>query len=247
MILVLAACIMNPSVHAGGSSSFSLSFGIDLAIGLPALGMFGAGMLVEPQANANDTEWIDEDFTYPYSSTLEHAGTLSLAVGVLALPFLLDTWDAENTITLGVMFSQAALLTIGTKDLLKAAISRPRPYLDREDTPESLLNDEDSYASFPSGHTSLAFMSAAFCTYVYAQGNTSETGKWLMGISTFALATATSTLRVASGSHYISDVVAGAVLGSLIGIGVPLLHRNTSTDGITIAVQPLALSLTFDY
>lgn len=247
LALVFIACIQSLSAHAGGSQSFALSPALELGLGLPALGLFGAGLAVEPRDGGAAFGWPDEGFSFPYSPAIDRAGTLSLALGAAALPFLLDSFDARNALTLGMMFSEAALLTVGAKDILKAAVSRPRPYLEQVDAPIELTGDGDAYASFPSGHASLSFMSAAFCTYVYAQGNTSATSKWLMGISTFCLAGASSALRVAGGSHYLGDVLAGAALGSLIGVAVPFLHRGVTRDGADLSVSPLALSLTLNY
>ena len=45
-------------------------------------------------------------------------------------------------------------------------------------------------------------------------------------VGCYGLATAVSALRVASGKHWPTDVVAGAAVGSAIGWVVPFLHRT---------------------
>lgn len=58
--------------------------------------------------------------------------------------------------------------------------------------------------SFPSGHTSSAFASAASVAYSY--------GPWA-GVPAFAAATYIGLSRVANNAHWLSDIVAGAGLG----------------------------------
>ncbi len=42
----------------------------------------------------------------------------------------------------------------------------------------------------------------------------------------YAVATTTATFRVVADMHYASDVLTGALLGTLVGYGVPLLHYS---------------------
>lgn len=60
--------------------------------------------------------------------------------------------------------------------------------------------------SFPSGHTSAAFMGAAFIQKRYG---------WNYAIPAYLGATYVGYSRVQSKNHYIKDVVAGAVIGTL--------------------------------
>ena len=62
--------------------------------------------------------------------------------------------------------------------------------------------------SFPSGHTSIAFTSAA---YIHRRYNLSH------AIPMYALSTLTAYSRVRARKHYLRDVAAGAVLGTGIG------------------------------
>jgi undecaprenyl-diphosphatase len=47
------------------------------------------------------------------------------------------------------------------------------------------------------------------------------------------MAVLTASFRVAAGMHFVTDVVAGAALGSAIGFFVPYLHRQKATDSRT--------------
>jgi membrane-associated phospholipid phosphatase len=63
--------------------------------------------------------------------------------------------------------------------------------------------------SFPSGHTSLAFMTAEFLHQEYK-----DRSLWI-SIGGYAIATGTGALRLYNNAHWLSDVVAGAGCGIL--------------------------------
>jgi membrane-associated phospholipid phosphatase len=70
---------------------------------------------------------------------------------------------------------------------------------------------------FPSAHTSGAFALASVATVYY--------GPWV-GIPSYALASFIGLVRVNALKHNPSDVVAGAVLGTVIGLGTAKFHKH---------------------
>jgi undecaprenyl-diphosphatase len=92
--------------------------------------------------------------------------------------------------------------------MLKNIVDRERPY---EAMPwlDTLVKRPRDY-SFPSGHAAGSFASA----YAIAKGFGKKTG-----IPAYVLASAISLTRVGVGVHYPSDVLAGAVVGTIIGAG----------------------------
>jgi membrane-associated phospholipid phosphatase len=92
--------------------------------------------------------------------------------------------------------------------LLKRIIGRARPM---EWTPEAPLSftplnwDAFTYQAFPSGHTTTAFSLALTIAFLWPRS------LWPM----LGLALLIALSRVALGQHYITDVTAGAVLGTL--------------------------------
>ncbi|UOQ72298.1 phosphatase PAP2 family protein [Hymenobacter cellulosilyticus] len=65
------------------------------------------------------------------------------------------------------------------------------------------------YSSFPSSHTSEAFMTATLLHEQYG-----KTNPWI-SVGGYAVATATGTMRVLHNRHWVTDVVAGAGIGFL--------------------------------
>ncbi len=75
-------------------------------------------------------------------------------------------------------------------------------------TDEERPNGEDY--SFPSGHTSNAFVMATVLHHEFI-----DTSPWL-AYSGYAFATTTGVLRVLNNKHWVSDVLVGAGIGILV-------------------------------
>ncbi len=115
-----------------------------------------------------------------------------------------------------VIFS--AILTTTLKQL----IGRPRPYITY-----SFIQKigEGGSPSFPSGHTSDAFVLATIVSLLFP--------KWKIIIPSFVWATLVGYSRIFLGVHYPSDVVFGAVLGVFSGFFVRFLFKKFGVKSIT--------------
>lgn len=89
----------------------------------------------------------------------------------------------------------ATLVNYGYTTLIKEAVGRERP-------------DGSDKKSFPSGHASNAFALAAVVERHYG---------WKAGVPAYALASAVAASRLQRNKHYLSDVLAGATLGYVVG------------------------------
>lgn len=92
----------------------------------------------------------------------------------------------------------AAAVNLAYTELLKLAVHRDRP------------NGEDNN-SFPSGHTSNAFTWATVLERHYGAK---------VGVPMYALAAVIGASRISGGKHYLSDVLAGATIGFVVGRSV---------------------------
>jgi membrane-associated phospholipid phosphatase len=122
------------------------------------------------------------------------------------------------------MYAEAFLLTFGTKDLLKNAFIRYRPYVYDGGIPDG--KNDDYYKSFPSGSTALAFLSAGFLSATFSAEYPDSQWKIPVIAGIYTLATGVAVCRIACGSHFLTDVLAGTAMGSLYGWVVPLLHKK---------------------
>jgi membrane-associated phospholipid phosphatase len=113
----------------------------------------------------------------------------------------------------------AFVVNWGYKTALKAAVKRERP------------NGEDD-KSFPSGHTSNAFALAAVAERHYG---------WKVGVPAYAVASLVAVSRLQRNKHDLSDVVAGAAVGYIVGRTVVRVNggRPGPDRGASISVTLL--------
>jgi membrane-associated phospholipid phosphatase len=118
---------------------------------------------------------------------------------------------------------QSAVFSGLVNQVVKFAVGRRRPFVQFGDPTRP--PDLDDNTSFYSGHTTLAFAIATSAgTVAHRRGYRLEPLIWAAG---YTLATTTGYLRIAADRHYFTDVATGAVVGTAIGLAVPLLlHRH---------------------
>lgn len=115
----------------------------------------------------------------------------------------------------------AAIVNLTYTGALKALVDRDRP------------NDSGS-DSFPSGHASNAFALAAAATQHY---------KGKLRLVAYGGATVIAASRLRSDAHWLSDILAGATLGILVGRGVAWMNSRPlpgeQRAGATVSLAPL--------
>ena len=154
-------------------------------------GATGIGALFDDEV----ANWI-ADPEHGFATSLED-GAAPAAVGA-AVAVLFATGravDAPRYRAMTYDWMHAFLINAGYTTLLKEAVRRERP------------NGEDDL-SFPSGHASNAFALAAVAERHYG---------WKAGLPAYALAGAVAVSRLQRNKHYLSDVMAGATLGYIVG------------------------------
>ena len=113
-------------------------------------------------------------------------------------------------------FAQALVVTEAYTGILKYSVQRTRP-------------DGTDNLSFPSGHTSAAFTLATVAEHHYG---------WKIGVPAYLLASGIGYSRMEKDKHYLSDVLAGATLGIIVGRTVGRLDGDRPAKKSTFAVTP---------
>jgi membrane-associated phospholipid phosphatase len=133
-----------------------------------------------------------------------------------------------------LVIAEATALTADLTEAVKYAVARRRPRAVHAGPDAPRGPDDD--LSFFSGHTSVAFALAASAgTVSTLRGYPSAPWVWGAGA---ALAAGTGWLRVAGDAHWLTDVLAGAAVGTAMGIALPrLLHGREAAPAA--ARQPL--------
>jgi membrane-associated phospholipid phosphatase len=145
--------------------------------------------------------------------------------------------------------AEAAALAATMNQVVKLGVGRQRPFVHFGNYADpDRGHDSDDNTSFYSGHASLAFsLAAAAGTVSTLRGYRSAPWVWAAGMT---LATGVAYLRIASDMHYLTDALAGAVVGSAIGVGVPLLLHGRegaagAAGGARVVPLPLGLLVVF--
>jgi undecaprenyl-diphosphatase len=119
----------------------------------------------------------------------------------------------ERRTTLIVAVASAIVARFGVTEFIRVFIHRPRPFL--VETPIHQLLTDPAW-SFPSGHATF-FFALATAVYLYHK-------RW--GVFFFIAAAVVSLGRVAAGVHYPSDILAGALVGVLVSLGITAYIRR---------------------
>jgi membrane-associated phospholipid phosphatase len=166
-------------------------------------------------------------------------GLLSL---MFAYPFLVDAlivtaWYHESPGTawqMTLVNLQTMAMVIGIQSTVKALTSRERPYVRvcGTELPQTARDCEANsrYYSFFSGHSAGTFASAGLICMHHLNlklhgGGAADIVPCAAG---FGVAALTATLRIMGDQHYLSDVLVGAAVGTVLGLGMPwlLVYRH---------------------
>ena len=145
-------------------------------------------------------------------------------LGLLAICLVILVHQRRLPDALGILISVVG--AYGTVAILKVLIERPRPPLDMQ----AII--ETGY-SFPSGHSVAAMSMYGFLAYLLYRDTTSRTVRWLTVSVASALILLMGWSRLYLGVHYLSDVIAGYLVGAAflylaMIVTRHLVHHNAS-------------------
>jgi membrane-associated phospholipid phosphatase len=186
--------------------------------GLLLLGAVVVGILVALPATRPAVQAVD-DAVWRFAGAVQNEPATVISIGLswlgsawvnwplriaaLALLAWRRHWLRLGAFALAVVLSE---VLIGT---LKAAYDRPRP-------PGSLI--ATTGASFPSGHAIASAVTAVGLVLVLAPpGRT----RWRWEVRAVAFAVVMALSRVYLRAHWLSDTVAGGLLGAALALGCP--------------------------
>lgn len=121
-----------------------------------------------------------------------------------------------------VLSATGVITAGGISHTSKLLIGRPRPQIT-----EHIINQPIATYAFPSGHAALSFVMATILAKKHP-----ELGKYF-----YTIAGLIAISRVYLGVHYTTDILAGAVLGIIVGLGV-LRYEDKLLQ--TVRVEPKA-------
>jgi hypothetical protein len=253
--LVLSAAFVENGAEAAEPSPYSVVYDVDIPITV-----FGAAVAVSPSlvsdlpgpacglscdpssVNAFDRPVIgNRSPKVRLASDIMLNAAIALPLGLNALDVGLsdppDGWEgyaADTTVMAEALSINYALFTVA-----KYAVLRPRPYAYDQAAGTRRRTSTDATLSFYSGHASTSFCMAAAYGYTFMKrhpGSGLVVPVWIAGE---ALAATVAYLRVRSGMHFWTDVLAGAAAGTAVGLLVPWAHERGPDDETHATESPL--------
>ncbi len=170
-------------------------------------------------------------------------GALPLgAIGTaVLLPLAHDEPDRHALENLAIV-SEAIMLNLALTITVKKLVARRRPayFYGRGDACEFGAKSEEKNLSFFSGDSSVAFtLASAASTLSFLRGY--PEAPYVLAAGS-VLAGSAAVMRVASDVHWPTDVLTGSLVGTAVGVLVPLLlHPREETESASVSRASLGL------
>ncbi len=153
----------------------------------------------------------------------EYGSGLVIGGGAAGLLLVGSLTDHAPTRAFGADLARAFAYSALVTGVLKYSIDRPRP--------------SGGPLSFPSGHTTSAFSTVPVIWRHLG---------WRGGVPASALASLTALGRMEENRHYLSDVIAGAAIGYLVGAAVAA-QRGQDEGGPQVVATPRVVGLAWSF
>ena len=191
---------------------------------VPPPACIAAGSCTPPE----DMPGIDRRVLGEYSPGAHGAANAIVLTLALGPPVwsALETRDPSAWFADSVVHGESILLTQGLTQIVKFAVRRPAPLVYDASVPLADRESRDAARSFWSGHTATAFSAATTHAVTYWLRNPRDPWRFTVLAADMTAAAAVGLLKMEAGYHYPSDVAAGALVGTSIGVLVPMLHRR---------------------
>ncbi|MGY3805262.1 phosphatase PAP2 family protein [Pigmentibacter ruber] len=152
-----------------------------------------------------------KETTYPRSKLLPYAlGTSAAIIGGLSL------YSSDfPTYRHGIGWIHAHLLTEVATSTAKVTFQRKRPFYDKKVSQGNQPSIDDKY-SFFSGHASHAFTFATYSSALLFKYSDSSLLNWTYASLIYTGASIIAASRVTDNAHNTSDVITGAIVGTII-------------------------------
>jgi membrane-associated phospholipid phosphatase len=144
-----------------------------------------------------------------------------------------------------LLITEATVVAGVLNQIAKFGFARERPFVHFLPSAPNALREltaspSDDNLSFFSGHTTIAFaIATSSATIATMRGYKLAPVIWGTGL---AFGASVGYLRIAADKHYFSDVLTGAVVGTIAGVGIPLLFHSPKHEDAAPGASAQALS-----
>jgi len=242
VILVILVFVGNVKAE----SPYKINLVTDLSVLAGGVGLLGVGFYsennIEPYSAVdiselqNNVNRVDNIATKQWSVPLQDASNYLLYTSFVlpgSLMFSDKIRSASKDIL--ILYLESYLYSISLNKIVKGIVKRDRPYLynDNPDISIELKEEIDARRSFYSGHTNLAFTASMLTAKIYSDFYPNSKYSGLIWGGAMLFGSAMGYCRVGGGMHYPTDVIAGAVIGGVIGYLVPEIHKTATLSTVS--------------
>ena len=247
----LVSLVIIVSVLAGGqkknASPYSFSKSLDLTIASISGSLLLGSILIDysPMSAENISTLSPKNISSYDSKAINNWDLNSIKMSdillysSIAVPGLLlvDETVRDYYYHFSLLWAESIFLTLGITNLTKVLAQRPRPYLYGDKAPAEYKQKEDNRKSFFSGHTSISAASYFLLASMYDDYNPDSKLSPYLWASAFLTPALTAYYRYDAGKHFPSDLVAGYIVGSTVGVLVPKWHTKNSKIDVGLTLQ----------
>jgi len=241
---VFLICFFSAIFNLYSESVYTYNIKKDIVISALSIGAIGGSYLAPGENNSipnvldrNDVNFIDRGLMFPESNKPHHIrDSIRNWMPVLTIITPLTVWglggwrfereDFNTWLTYGIMYMQASTLTFGTVEILKKTVNRYRPRSYFSNSAGKLTSND----CFPSDTTAFSFLASTLFTVTFSAEYPDSLWRIPVIAGSYALATGIGVIGIISGMHFLTDVLAGAAIGSFYGWVMPILHRRPNID-----------------
>ncbi|MBI1226689.1 MAG: phosphatase PAP2 family protein [Bacteroidetes bacterium] len=237
-ILILWLTIVS-LISLFSQSPYQLKLGREIGLYGAGIGVIGGAFYFEKQVkpltalqisglNANDLSSFERWVT-TRRSVRSHKTSNVLLYSSNFFPVALTFADKKmrkDASTIGVMYTQAAMINLGLTALVKNTVHRTRPYVYQSELSLEEKMTTSARLSFWSGHTSQTATMCFLTAKIYADYHPGSRWKPVMWTAAATIPAATGIFRMTAGKHFPTDVLVGYITGAAIGYFVPKLHQR---------------------
>lgn len=230
------------------SKPFSIDFNREAAI-------FGSGAVAAVSAYAvlknlkpltvEDIEMLDPSNVNKFDRNAigpfmeDHLGDALLYTSyAIPLSFVFFDETRSDIWELTLMYSEVLLIQSSINGIVKGTVQRIRPFVYDVQSPTNEKQSNNARISFYSGHTSMAAAISFFTARVFTEYVDNNTVRILMWTGAAILPAITAVTRVNTHWHFPTDVIAGYVIGALVGYLIPEMHKTNLNSNGNLSFYP---------
>jgi len=234
----------------GKTEVYKIKKGVDipvLAVGAGWSGYAFTKIYSKDPSTEEEIENLDRNDISPFNrSAIDHFSQKAKDIGdaffygsmPLPLVLLLDKKIRKDAGKVGFLFFE----TMSVTGLLYTSSvyfhDKYRPYAYNPDVPMDYRTRGGGKNSFYAGHVALVASSTFFMAKVYSDYHPNSGFNWILYTIAAGATGTVAYCRYDAGQHFPTDIIIGAVQGTLTGILVPHFHKNRSADGRGLTVLP---------